>query len=572
MSRIYRHPTKPTVDIPQLDLLTFLFDSEHSFAQDDALVLHVDAADPSNRVTKATLRSLTQRIAHGLRAHFNIGARGPNTDIVTVISGGQVLVPAAFFGIIAAGGVYSAASPSSTPADLARQVRIGTSRLVIADRAHAGVAREAAAQCGLNAGRVVLVLDSSPGRWSLKSVDRSIDALSDQMLEWERVTNPKALEESLITILWSSGTTGLPKGVRLSHLNLVAETYITALSARDWLVREFETNPSLVPTPYRTLGHLPVSHIAGLFGYMVGPMYSAGTVFWLPRYSWADLLRYVERHEITVFYTVPSIFLRITKDAAAARAFRFVEGASTGAAPMDAALQRAASAKLGEGGKEPVRIGQTWGLSETTGAVTAMPRGDADADAYGSLSPVLPGVELRIVDEEMRDVEEGEEGELLVRSVLVTRGYFRNEDATRAAFWDGWFCTGDVGVVREGRFYLVDRKKEILKYKGQQVAPAELENVLFTHPRVNEAAVIGVPAPDDPGNDLPRAYVVVDDRGRVTAEEIAEYVRARVAPYKQLRGGVVFVDEIPKNAVGKFLRRDLRERAKREMRETGAKL
>jgi acyl-CoA synthetase (AMP-forming)/AMP-acid ligase II len=137
-------------------------------------------------VTKATLRSLTQRIAHGLRAHFDIGARGPNTDIVTVISGGQVLVPAAFFGIIAAGGVYSAASPSSTPAELARQVRIGTSRLVIADRAHAGVAREAAAQCGLDADRVVLVLDSSPGRWSLKSVDRSMDALSDQTLEWER--------------------------------------------------------------------------------------------------------------------------------------------------------------------------------------------------------------------------------------------------------------------------------------------------------------------------------------------------------------------------------------------------
>ncbi|KAJ7782196.1 hypothetical protein B0H14DRAFT_2960147 [Mycena olivaceomarginata] len=542
MSRIYRHPTKPTVEIPQLDLLTFLFDSEYSFAQDDTLVLHADAADPSNRVTKATLRSLTQRIAHGLRTHFDIGARGPNTDIVTVISGGQVLVPAAFFGIIAAGGVYSAASPSSTPADLARQVRIGTSQLVIADRAHAGVAREAAAQCGLDADRVVLVLDSSPGRWSLKSVDRSIDALSDQTLEWERVTDPKALEESLITILWSSGTTGLPKGVRLSHLNLVAETYITALSGRDWLVRKFETNPSFVPTPYRTLGHLPVSHIAGLFGYMVGPMYSAGTVFWLPRYSWADLLRYVSATRSPCFTRTPP--------------------------------QRGLSGfgKLGEGGKEPVRIGQTWGLSETTGAVTAMPRGDADADADGSLSSVLPGVELRIVDGEMRDVEEGEEGELLVRSVLVTRGYFRNEDATREAFWDGWFCTGDVGVVREGRFYLVDRKKEILKYKGQQVAPAELENVLFAHPRVHEAAVIGVPAPDDPGNDLPRAYVVVDDRGKVTAEEIAEYVRARVAPYKQLRGGVVFVDEIPKNAVGKFLRRDLRERAKREMRETGAKL
>ncbi|KAJ7884101.1 hypothetical protein B0H14DRAFT_2700839 [Mycena olivaceomarginata] len=494
MSRIYRHPTKPTVEIPQLDLLTFLFDSEYSFAQDDTLVLHADAADPSNRVTKATLRSLTQRIAHGLRTHFDIGARGPNTDIVTVISGGQVLVPAAFFGIIAAGGVYSAASPSSTPADLARQ-------LVIADRAHAGVAREAAAQCGLDADRVVLVLDSSPGRWSLKSVDRSMDALSDQTLEWERVTDPKALEESLITILWSSGTTGLPKGVRLSHLNLVAETYITALSGRDWLVAQPHRGP------VRVHGWADVQRGDRLLAAALqlgGPAAVRGA----PR-----------DHRVL---HGPEHLLRITKDPRRSEGFQVCR---TGEYRRGANGRRAAANRereVGRGGK---------GAPKRRARVTAMPRGDADADADGSLSSVLPGVELRIVDEEMRDVEEGEEGELLVRSVL--------------AFWDGWFLHGRCGSGQGGRFYLVDRKK---------------------------AAVIGVPAPDDPGNDLPRAYVVVDDRGKVTAEEIAEYVRARVAPYKQLRGGVVFVDEIPKNAVGKFLRRDLRERAKREMRETGAKL
>lgn len=444
-----------------------------------------------------------------------------------------------------------------------------------------GVAREAAGECGLPLSNVLL-LDSTAGEWKLESVEGNFNAISKELLPWEKITDPGELKNSLIVILWSSGTTGLPKGVMLSHTNLVAEAYFVALPGREYVAREMEKG-SYEPREYTTLAHLPISHIAGLFGYMIGPMYSGGTVYWMRKYEWSQLLENLKTFKITMFYTVPSIWLRISKAREVRQGsehFRFLEGASTGAAPMDSKLQHAANERLGDG--KSVFVGQTWGLSETTGAVTA-PLKEAPDDT-GSIGWILPSVELRIVDEEYRDVPLGEEGELLVRSPLVTRGYFENEEATRGCFVGGWFCTGDVGVLRGEKLYVVDRKKELLKYKGLQIAPAgeyrsfratsqlrltllpEIENLLFTHPQIREAAVVGVPAPDDPGTDWPRAYVVPVDRSKISEDEVKEFVKSRLAPYKQLRGGVSFIDEIPKNAIGKFLRRELRDRAKKEVR------
>ncbi|KIW95429.1 uncharacterized protein Z519_04013 [Cladophialophora bantiana CBS 173.52] len=555
MARIYRNPDRPVVDVPKLDLLTFLFETEHCVAQDDT-VLHLEASNPSNKIAKKDLLDLTQRIAHGLRHHYGVGAKGPDKDVITVISYGQPLVPAAFYGTIAAGGVYSAASPSSTVADLARQVSVGTSRLIICGSEHKDLATQAAKQCNLPLERI-LVLQSSPS-WSLTSLDGRINVISDQTLKWERITDPTALKKSLIVILWSSGTTGLPKGVMLSHENLVQETFVTSVAGREWAAKQVEAGKEL--KPYRTLAHLPISHIAGLFGYLVAPFYSGGLVVWMRKYEWTQLLKYMKEYEITAFYTVPSIYLRISKAPEVKDHFRSLDAATTGAAPMDGDLQTAANAKLGQG---ETFIGQTWGLSETTGAVTMMPRGQSDIT--GSISPILPNVEIsRMVDENFNDVEPGQEGEMLVRSPLVTQGYFNNPQATKDAFHDEWFCTGDIGVLRNGKFYIVDRKKELLKYKGLQVAPAEIENLLFTHPKIQEAAVVGINMPDDPGTDLPRAYVVADP-SQITEEEIKEFVKQRLAPYKQLRGGVVFVKELPKNAVGKYLRRELRDRAKKEL-------
>jgi 4-coumarate--CoA ligase len=174
-------------------------------------VLHVEADNPSNKVTRNDLRNLVERIAHGLRHNYDVGANGLNKDVVTVISYGQPLVAAAFFGVIAAGGVYSAASPSSTVAELARQIEIGTSRLIICSLEFKELATQAARQCNVPLNRI-LVLESSPS-WRLSSLYGGINAISENKLQWEKITDPKMLKTSLVTILWSSGTTGLPKGM-----------------------------------------------------------------------------------------------------------------------------------------------------------------------------------------------------------------------------------------------------------------------------------------------------------------------------------------------------------------------
>ena len=398
--RIYRHDgPSPFVPIPQLDLLTLLFASEHSVSATSEvdIPLHVDTTDPTNLLTTSQLITTFSRIAAGLRTHYAIGANGPGQDVVTVISYGQILVPAAFYGVIAAGGVYSAASPHSTVSELARQISIGKSKWVVCGREFVDVATKAARECGLPVGNV-LVLESERGGWGLRALEGGVDLLQGKEgLEWERICDERRLKESLIVILWSSGTTGLPKGVMLSHANLVAESFLTALSGRAWAQKEVEMGKEL--TPYRTLGHLPISHIAGLFGYLIGATYSGGTVFWMKRYRWEEMIENVKRFEVTAFYTVPSIYLRISKSPEVKDHFKTVENAVTGAAPMDEQLQRAANSRLGYGqeaqglGKELTTIGQTWGLSETTGAVTAQPKGNVDET--GCIGLILPNVELR---------------------------------------------------------------------------------------------------------------------------------------------------------------------------------
>ncbi|KAK8054072.1 4-coumarate-CoA ligase 2a [Apiospora saccharicola] len=563
MSRIYKHhdPHFADLEIPALDLLTLLFDSPYSLAQDDSPV-HVEAANPANKLTKADLRRFSEQVAHGLRTHYGIGANGPSRDVVTVIGYGQILLPAVFYGVIAAGGVFSAASPSSTgtvsasyysclppSGNRSKWISQAKSGLVICGSEHIDVATKAAAQCNLTA-RNVSVLDSTSR--SLHSVVGKVEVISGSRLPWARVTDRQALRDSLIVILWSSGTTGLPKGVMLSHQNLVAETFITSVYNRHWALEQSKRG-----------------HIAGLWGYFVGALYAGGTVFWMRKYSWPDLLQYAKQFKITAFYTVPSIFLRISKAPEVTDQFSYLAGAVTGAAPMDGKLQQSANKKLGAaaGAAAPQlqqMLGQTWGLSETTGAVTAVPAGESDDT--GSIGSILPTIQLRLVDEQFQDVKPGREGELVIKGPVVTRGYYGNPAATRDAFCDGWFCSGDIGVMRNGKFYVVDRKKELLKYKGLQVAPAEIEGLLVEHPLIKEAAVIGLPDPS--AGDLPCAFVVPEEGGGLTAAGVKKYVADQMAPNNQLRGGVLFVDEIPKNAIGKLLRRELRERAKKKLQGT----
>ncbi|KAL3451486.1 hypothetical protein BJX65DRAFT_293463 [Aspergillus insuetus] len=515
--------------LQDIDILTLIFDSEVSLTTNET-VLHVEAACPENKVTKGQCREYTERIAYDLRQAFGIGANGSGRDVVTCISTGHVLLPSLFYGVIAAGGVYSSASPNFTVTVLAKQLQHGESGLVIASPDCKEVAFQAALQCGLPRSRV-LVLKSDGG-------ERSLHALSwSAGVGWERIFNSAVLHERTCALFYSSGT----PGVRFSHQNLTSSAQVS-LTFRNYLTRQEARFPDF-NLEYRTIAHLPAAHIAGCQGYLLHPALCAGTVYWMPRFQFPDFLNYRKTHRITFFFTVPLIYQLLVNSPLVTDQFQHI---LSGAALMDAELAKQVEAKL------HCTVSQTWGMSETTGSVTLSPWDTSVTD--GSLAALLSNMRLRLVDDNDVDVAEGHVGEFLVSGPMVTPGYWKDEAATRESFMaDGsWLRTGDLGYVRDGKFFIADRKK------GLQVAPTEVEALLRTHPLVKDAAVVGVPDPNLSGNELPRAYIVVEHRG-VTAGEIGEFVKVDLAYYKQMRSGIVFIDAIPRSPSGKILRRLLKE-------------
>lgn len=440
--------------LPNVDLLTLLFDNTLCLAQEDTII-HSEAADPSNNFTKSQAREYTKRIAYHLRQSFDIGRRGPGEDVVVCISSGQVLLPAIFLAVIAAGGVYSAASSTFTAHELARQVKQGSANLIITSSDCRDVAIKSAELCGVPLSRV-LIFESMSHRRILQSVSGSLNifaetANSNELLEWERITDPEVLERRTVCLLYSSGTTGVPKGVNISNLNLVSEGVIFLFQFEEYIARR-KARASSYNFTYRTIAHLPAAHIAGCQGYFVNPMLTGGTTYWITKFSFPKFLEYNKKHCISTFFTVPPIYLMIAKSPLVTDQLKTVKHCVTGAAPMGPELMALASKKLG------CNITQTWGLTETTGSMTAMPWDQYDET--GSVSPLLPNCRMRIVDADDNDVFEGDEGEYLVKGPNVTTGYFKDEKATRESFTpDGWFRTGDIGIRKDGKFYVVDRKK-----------------------------------------------------------------------------------------------------------------
>jgi 4-coumarate--CoA ligase len=275
--------------------------------------------------------------------------------------------------------------------------------------------------------------------------------------------------------------------------------------------------------------------------------------YWMKKYEWKTFLHYNKKHGITGFFTVPAIWARIAKSPDVTDHFATLEGGAGGAAPMDAALQKSAGSRSG------IQVAGTYGMSETTGSVCTLPRGMEDDT--GSVGIMHPNTTFRLVDDSGNDVAEGEPGELWVKGPTLTKGYYQNPEATKEAFVDGWYRSGDILQQRSnGLWYVTDRKKELIKYKGIQVAPAEIEGLLLAHHLIDDAAVIGVPGEN---TEVPRAYVVAD-RSKISEEDIKNLVKTKLADFKQLRGGVFYLNSIPRNTVGKILRKDLRELAQKE--------
>jgi acyl-CoA synthetase (AMP-forming)/AMP-acid ligase II len=506
--------TFPDVTIPDVALHDQLLAATDTFGEAPALVDGVSGKTVSYAELGRRIRSMAGAFA----------ARGIGKgDVVALYSPNSVLYPVVFFGATLAGATVTTVNVLYTVKETAQQLTDARAKVLVTVSPLLDRAIPAAEAAGVGD-----VLDESAIEELLAlghpAPEVAIDPAND-----------------VAALPYSSGTTGLPKGVMLTHRNLVANLA--------------QLRPVLQNTAEdRLIAILPFFHIYGMAVIMTASLLSGSMVVVLPRFDLAQFLATLQDHRITRAFVAPPVVLAMAKhplvDAYDLSALKLLY---SGAAPLDADLARTAAARLG------VQVQQGFGMTELSPVSHAMPFDEPDLP-LGTVGKLIPGTEVRLVAVDTREdiTGYGSAGEMLVRGPQVMKGYLnRPQESADTLDPDGWLSTGDVAVAHEdGTFSIVDRVKELIKYKGYQVAPAELEAELLTHPEIADAAVIGMAWQDD---EAPKAFVVRAADSRLTGEQVMAYVAGRVAPHKKVRA-VEFIDAVPKSASGKILRKELRHR------------
>jgi acyl-CoA synthetase (AMP-forming)/AMP-acid ligase II len=506
------HPATP---VPETSFTSYVLQHAGRHAGEIA-VMDVSGR---NSYTYEELTAAVHQGAAGLRA---LGFR-PG-DVLAMLVPNVPEFPIAYHAAIAAGGAAMLLNPLDTAADLITHVNEAGARFLLALPSEMDKAREVAGRTGLAR---ILVLGSAPGATPFASV-----------LEAARPQPPVAVDSTtdVATILHSSGSTGYPKGVVLTHRNMIANVLQTSV------VAPLEPDARVLAMP-------PFHHAFGVMMVLNASLLQGATIVTMPRFDPEGYLRAIQEHRITRLYIVPTIAVLLAKSPLVdAYDLGSVRSIVSGGAALDPEIADLVERRLG------CRIGQGYGLTE--GLVSFMQL--ADSASRGSVGRNSPNIECKIVDVATgAELGRGESGEILIRGPHVMKGYLNADEATRAVLEpDGFLHSGDLGYVDEhGELFIVDRIKELIKYKGQQVSPVELEAVLMTHPKVADVAVIGVA--DEEASEIPKAFVVVTEP--TTSEELMAFVSERVAPYKKIRR-VEFTDRIPRTPVGKIERRSLKER------------
>lgn len=520
----------PDVTIPEISLPAFTLARASERGDKPALI-----DGPSGRtITYNQLPGLVARVASGLAARgFKKGERfalySPNVPEYVI----------AFHAVASLGGVLTTVNPLYTAGELARQLNDSDARFLLTIAPFLATAREAAAQAKVEE---IFGLGEAEGATPFAAL------LADDAGPPEVPIDPR---NDLVALPYSSGTTGLPKGVMLTHYNLVSEVCSV----------EGVTDAALITPDDTVLAFLPFFHIYGIVAFLHLSLHLGATVVTMPRFDLEQYLQMVQKYGVTILHLVPPIVLALAKHPIVDHYdLSKVRGAFSAAAPLSDSVANALYNRVG------FQVSQAYGMTEVSGASHLGPT-TPDKIKPASGGRLMPNVECRVVDTASgADLGPGEQGEILLRGPIVMQGYLNQPGATAGTIdAEGWLRTGDIGYVdADGHFFIVDRTKELIKYKGLQVAPAELEAVLLGHAAVADAAVIGTP--DEEAGEVPKAYVV--RKGEITAEEVMAYVAERVAPHKKIRA-VQFVDQLPKSATGKLLRRVLieRERQRREPAE-----
>ncbi len=518
---IFRGPY-PDVAIPEVSLTEFVFASTDGFKDKPAII---DAAT-GRTLTFGELTDAVRRVAASLRKKgFKKG------DVLGIFSPNCPEYAVAFHAAAMLGGITTPLNPLYTAKEAAFQLKDAGAKLLVTAPIIIGKASEAATSANIEE---LFVFGEAPGATPFASLLESDGEAPSVDID------PK---NDLVALPYSSGTTGLPKGVMLTHYNLVAN--MCQMDGLDY----FESDDILLCV-------LPLFHIYGLVVVLNMGLHLGSTIVVMPRFDLEQFLAAIQKYRVTLSHIVPPIVLKLAKDPAIENYdLSSLKMVFSGAAPLGPELSNECMQRIGCG------IRQGYGMTETSPVTHSSPADPAKMK-LGSVGTPAPNTECKLVDPATgNDTGPNEEGEVCVRGPQNMKGYLNNPEATaRTIDKDGWLHTGDIGYADEdGHFFIVDRVKELIKYKGFQVAPAELEAVLLTNPAVADAAVI--PCQDDEAGEIPKAFVVL--KAETTAEDLMDFVAERVAPHKKIRE-IEFIEQIPKSLSGKILRRVLveKERAK----------
>ncbi|KAJ2784369.1 hypothetical protein H4R18_001173 [Coemansia javaensis] len=532
----------PDVEVPLADLPTFWFEQMRQiddFARSDRpRPVFVD--EGGTPLYLAQIEALVRRLASGL--YHDVGVR--RGSVVAVVLPNTIYYLAVTLAVHMLGATCMPVNPAYTAGELGGQLAAAAVRFVLAAAAVRPMVEDAMARAALSA-RDHLVLVSDPDDAAAHGGVRTMHGiLRDALFPRHQPRTLEALRGAVAFICYSGGTTGLSKAAMLSHYNIVANIMQGRRAQSQFRPASGLPRTSLVVLPmFHSFGLVLAAHSLPLCG---------SSLVVARGFSAEKFLSLVERHRVTDTQLVAPAINAISRLPPSAAALATLEWIVSGAAPLSTSvIERLESAFPG------TKVMKGYGLTETSPGVSLNIPGYRNTESSGYL---LPSIEAKVVDDNGRMLGAGEVGELCFRGPNVMLGYLGQPEATRDAIdADGFLHTGDIGYITT-HVFVTDRKKELIKFNGFQIAPAELETLLMQHPHVADCAVVGI-FDEKRQTEVPRAFVVLDapaDGDARLAESIADWFNERVAYYKRLRGGCVAVRSIPKSPAGKILRRMLR--------------